>query len=495
MKVNELGVMIDLSRGKALNIETIKRLALNAKAFGYTYINLYIEDLITLEEYPAYGYLRGKFSDDEVHEIVTYCDSINLEVYPAIQTLGHLEHFLGWEQSQKLKDTDQVLNVINNETKIFLETLIKKCNSLFSSTKINIGMDEAFDLGQGRLSRTGNTLSQKELYLNHLDTVVKICKDNDFETIKVWSDMLFNVYSNAGGEGLYSVSNGSSFEQLNNNVELIYWNYWSRIENEYLNTLEIHQKFTNNISIALGIHTWGLPFYNSEQLNITKIALNACKQKGIKDILFTMWGDDGSLFNIDSGIYGMYLSAITVKGEQSNPKFFEQVTGLNYSSLERVSKICDCGINPLHILWNDPITNIKLNSLTAYQISQIEHKTNEMLITPRNINEEVYNLYLICMLNEINLYKHDTLSLEMIEIAIKDLRKLFKFLEELWISEAKLYGIEELQSRFNNKIYRYQFLYKHQSNPQIISERSKWTGIKPIAENYSSLSKATKFRW
>lgn len=493
MNSDELGVMLDLSRGKVFSVSTIKRLAKYAKSFGYTYINLYIEDLLILEEFPAYGYLRGAYTDDEVREIVNYCISIDLDVYPAIQTLGHLEHFLAWKESDRLKDTNQVLNVVNGESKVFLKALINKCRLLFQSNKINIGMDEAFDLGQGALNRAGNNLSQKQLYLNHLDEVVTLCKQNGFETIKVWSDMLFNVYSNAGGEGLYSFSKQTHFEQMNNNVELVYWNYWSCDETEYIETIEIHKKFTNNISMALGIHTWGLPFYNKEQLKITETALKAAKKEGINDLLFTMWGDDGSLYNLDSAIYGMYLSAVGTKNECPIPEFFEEITGLNFQSLEIISKICNCGINPLHIIWNDPITNIKLKTLNSTQLRMIEQKATEMLIMPTNLNEEIYNLYLTCMLNDIRLFSQETVSSELIDVAKSDLKTLFEYLEALWLREAKPNGIEELQGRFTTKLYRYEFLKLHKNELKI--ERTNIMGVSPVSDNYSSISKATKFRW
>lgn len=495
MEVEELGVMIDLSRGRVLSVDTIKQMALNAKRFGYTYVNLYMEDLFTLEEYPTFGYLRGRYSDCEIREIVAYCESINIEVFPAIQTLGHLEHFLRWNQSQNLKDTDQVLNVKSNEVRTFLEVLVNKCRSLFSSKKINVGMDEAFDLGQGSLLREGNKLTQKELYLNHLNVVVNLCKEAGFESVKIWSDMLFNIYSNAGGEGLYTVTDTEKFESLNSDVELIYWNYWSRNDNEYIESLNIHEKFTDKVSIALGIHTWGLPFYNSEQLNVTKAALKACEKKEIKDILFTIWGDDGSLFNLDSAIYGMYLSSVVVKDEEVNSKYFDDVTKLEYSSLATISNICDCGINPLQIIWNDPITNIQLKALDKIKIDLIKNNAKKMLITPHNINEEIYNLYLKCILNDIELYENEEVKKITIDEAIKDLKQLLTHLEKLWLKEAKINGIEELQLRFTAKLYRYKFLYEHYKNQEIIADRTIETGIVPSKESYNGISKATKFRW
>lgn len=496
MEFNEMGLMLDLSRGKVLTVETIKKLATNAKAFGYTYINLYIEDLLTLEDYPQFGYLRGRYSDDEIKDIVTHCNQLELEVYPAIQTLGHFEHFLRWEESNKLRDTGQVLNVLAVETKIFLEALIKKCSELFSSNKINIGMDEAFDLGQGAVLRSGNKLSQKQLYTQHLNTVISLCKQNGYETIKLWSDMLFNIYSQAGGDGLYSLNKNTEIDQINKDVEIIFWNYWTRETKQYEDTLDMHYKFSNKVSMALGVHTWGLPFYNSEQLEVTKAALIACKNKKIKDILFTMWGDDGSIYNLDSAMYGMYITAKAVREEELDPKEFETITGLNYLSLELVSKVTQCGINPLRIIWNDPITNIQFKTMSNTQIKNIEKTVLKMLVSPQTETEEIYNQYLRCMLNDINLYKKNDILKKDINIAKSDLFALFQSIEKLWLKEAKVNGLEEIQLRFVSKLNRYDFLFEYQHNQDIKSIRNEYVKqIKNVAENYNSISKAAKYRW
>lgn len=496
MEFENIGLMLDLSRGKVLKVETVKRLISCAKRFGYTYINLYVEDLITLEEYPQYGYMRGKYSDLEITEIVNYCQELEIEIYPAIQTLGHLEHFLRWDCSANLRDTGQVLNVLSSDTEEFLKVLIGKCKKLFPSNKINVGMDEAFDLGQGKLLRDGNCLSQKELYTKHLNNVVKICKDSGYEVIKIWSDMLFNIYSSAGGDGLYAINESTEVEPINGDVEIIFWNYWTRECEEYKNTIDIHHKFSNNVSMALGIHTWSLPFYNLNQLPITKAALNACDDKGIKDILFTMWGDDGSLYNLDSAIFGMYVTSQQFNGNDVDASSFTKITGLDYYQLEKISKISDCGTNPLRIIWNDPITNLELKRYSPKQLEEIKNKAQAMTIAETNEITHLYNLYLTCIVNDIDLYHSSDISESQVTKVIADLESLFKLLEKQWLNEAKLNGLEEIQFRFVSKLNRYQFLYDHQTDPEVLAIKSDVVNeIKELPENYNGIAKATKFRW
>lgn len=496
MEFENIGFMIDLSRGKVLKVESLKKIIRNAKEFGYTYINLYLEDLLTLEDYPQFGYMRGKYSDEEILELVDYCKQIEIDLFPAIQTLGHLEHFLRWDCSENLKDTEQVLNVKNKETEKFLIALISKCRKLFNSSKINIGMDEAFDLGQGKLLREGNLESQKELYTKHLDLVVKICKDEGYETIKIWSDMLFNIYSNAGGDGLYSMDENAQIDQINDNVEIIFWNYWTKEAEEYERVIEIHEMFSDNVSIALGVHTWGLPFYNVNQLPITKAALEASHNKQLKDVLFTMWGDDGSLYNLDSAIFGLYVTSCEVFGKEYDPDYFNQQTNLDFDVLNNVSRITDCGINPLRIIWNDPISNLQLKLLDNDMLNSIATKAENLKISTNDKTSNLFNTYLACIINDINLYQMSQIDEKFISQCKEDLKSLFEQLEYLWQKEAKLNGIEEMQMRFTSKINRYQFLFDNQTDSELKSMRSERVErVKELPENFNGIAKATKYRW
>ncbi len=496
MNTKEIGIMIDLSRGKVLTVDTIKKYATNAKAFGYTYLNLYLEDLITLPQYPQFGYLRGKYTDQEVNEIISHCDKIGLEVYPAIQTLGHMEQFLRWEASDSVRDTARVLNVTSIETENFLRVLISKCKELFPSKKINLGMDEAFDLGQGAVLQSGNQLSQKELYTKHLNMVVEICKECGYETIKIWSDMLFNIYSKTGEKELYSFKENQQVDKINDDVEIIYWNYWTKDTEEYKKVIDIHHKFSNKVSMALGIHTWGNPFYDQVQFDSTKAAILACEDKEIDDILFTMWGDDGSIYNLDSAFYGMYITMCQLNKQEVKPEQFEQITGLDFKVNEAITKIMECGINPLRIIWNDPITNIQLKLLDETELIKIKDKAKAMFIKSMDIQAIIHDLYLKCIINDIDIYLSNDFCAEDLNKAQTDLSNLFAYLEKLWLEEAKVYGIEELQLRFKSKLYRYEFLFNNQGlNDVQASRKEKINCEENIRERFNSISKATNHQW
>ena len=60
---------------------------------GYQEVYLYTEDTYDLPDYPFFGYMRGKYSPEEIRFLDEKSCSLGLELIPCIQTLGHLERF------------------------------------------------------------------------------------------------------------------------------------------------------------------------------------------------------------------------------------------------------------------------------------------------------------------------------------------------------------------------------------------------------------------
>ena len=87
---NYLGVMVDCSRNAVLKVSAAKRLIDALRKMGYNMLMLYTEDTYEIDSQPKFGYLRGRFTKEELKEIVTYGEQNGIELVPCIQTLAHL---------------------------------------------------------------------------------------------------------------------------------------------------------------------------------------------------------------------------------------------------------------------------------------------------------------------------------------------------------------------------------------------------------------------
>ena len=90
--------MLDCSRNAVMRVGEVKKFASLLKKLGYNALMLYTEDTYEVEGEPYFGYMRGRYSKTEMKEIVTYCDSIGMEVIPCIQTLAHMNQIFRWAE-------------------------------------------------------------------------------------------------------------------------------------------------------------------------------------------------------------------------------------------------------------------------------------------------------------------------------------------------------------------------------------------------------------
>ena len=91
-----LGVMIDCSRDAVYTVETLKEYIKVLAAMGYNALLLYMEDVYELEGEPYFGYLRGKYTKNELREIDEFAKNSGIELIPCIQTLAHLGGITRW---------------------------------------------------------------------------------------------------------------------------------------------------------------------------------------------------------------------------------------------------------------------------------------------------------------------------------------------------------------------------------------------------------------
>jgi ADP-ribosylglycohydrolase len=63
---------------------------------GYNTLMLYTEDTFEIEDEPYFGYMRGRYTKEELSEIDAFAASLGIEVIPCMQTLAHLPAALRW---------------------------------------------------------------------------------------------------------------------------------------------------------------------------------------------------------------------------------------------------------------------------------------------------------------------------------------------------------------------------------------------------------------
>ena len=133
-------LMIVCSRGGVPSITFLKRTALRLSLLGLTHLGLYLEDLFEVPDLPFLGFGRGGYTRGEIRELDDFCAEIGIELFPCIQTLGHLEHVFKNPRFRKYSDGPRILNGSSPEARAFMEHLILSASALFRTNRIEPGV-------------------------------------------------------------------------------------------------------------------------------------------------------------------------------------------------------------------------------------------------------------------------------------------------------------------------------------------------------------------
>ena len=292
-KFSHLTYMVDCSRNAVCSVPYLKKLLSWMALMGYDRLMLYTEDTYEIEGRPFFGWMRGRYSKDEIRELDAYADSLGIELVPCIQTLAHLNAIFRWQTFRPLHDTADILNTGAEETYALIEEMIRTWAENVHSRVINLGMDEAEMIGRGNFLNRFGYEERFEIMSRHLDRVLKICEKYGF-TCMMWSDMFFKLISKGG----YYSGNVEITDEIRakipQNVELIYWDYYSRDIAVYDRMIENHKKLAGEVAFAGGAWKWnGFAPLTDHSMEASRLALLSCEKYGIENVIVTGWGDDG----------------------------------------------------------------------------------------------------------------------------------------------------------------------------------------------------------
>ena len=287
--------MIDVSRNAVMKPSQVKKIIMIMALFGLNRLMLYTEDTYQLDKYPYFGYLRGKYTVEELKDLDEYASSLGVELVPCIETLDHLGRVLRWDAFKNIQDGPTNINVGEEATYEFIEEMIKTCRKCYKSNVIHVGMDESMNLGLGKyLLKHHDIPNRMELFNKHLQRVIDICKKYDFRPI-IWSDMFFRLIDPNGNYYTEKKLTPEIINMIPKDVDLVYWDYYHDDRKTYEVMLEKHLQTNNHILFAGGAWNWATlsPFTKlAKARSVT--ALNVMVENNVKDVMVTTWGDFGA---------------------------------------------------------------------------------------------------------------------------------------------------------------------------------------------------------
>ena len=339
-KFETLGVMMDLSRNAVTNLDSIKRFLSVIRKMGYNTVFLYTEDTYEVEGAPYFGYMRGRYSMEELREIDDYAAALGIEAIPCIQTLAHLNAYKRWRTVPF--DYDDILLTDDERTYRLITAMFKSLKQCFRTKRIHVGMDEAHMLGRGQHLDIHGYEHSSTVIARHLAKVSEIAKEFDYD-ILIWSDMYIRCWNN----GAYYPKEVKPFPKeiaasLPENVIPVYWDYYHNDEETYSKYIKLHSELSSNTWFAGGVWRWRghLPL-NQYSFDTMGPAIKACVKHKVKNIFMTLWGDDGGECSFFSLLPGLLFVAEYAKGNFDMEKIkgkFKRIVGVDFDDFMLLDK-------------------------------------------------------------------------------------------------------------------------------------------------------------
>ncbi len=337
-----LGVMIDTSRCGVPTVDSLKRMIDFLAVMGYNMAMLYTEDTVELEGRPYFGYMRGRYTREELVAVDDYAYGYGIEVIPCIECYGHMEKYLIWPEANEIKDTSGVLLAREEKTFEFVEQLISTVSSCFRSKRIHIGMDEAWDMGRGAFLDKHGYVPPFDIFNEFMDGLIAITNKYGL-TPMMWSDMYFRI-SNNNNDGYYEadvVVPDDVKAKIPKEVELVFWHYGEKHEcDDYM--LKKHNELGRKVIFAGGLWSWigHFPEHNYAY-ETTKFSLDACRNNNVREAMTTIWSNDNAESDLFADLFGLSFTAELAYDKDADKEKqkarFEACTGADYDAFYTMS--------------------------------------------------------------------------------------------------------------------------------------------------------------
>ena len=466
------GIMLDCARNGVPSLSFLKEFILSSVAAGYSYLGLYVEDCIEVEDEPHFGYMRGRYTGSEIKELVSFAELFGFEIMPFVQTLAHLGLiFRHWDPYYKdTRDYGDILLMDEPRVYRLIDRLFHTVRKYFGACRVNVGMDEAFMMTRGKYRELHGDKDPAEVFSRHAKKVCELAANYGLKP-EAWADMFVKHKDKVA---------------ISENLMLRAWEYSLTDEKAYADMIAECKALTDKVSFGSGVHKWYGTVPLNEYSESTYIPAIKAAMGNCDDFLVTLWGDDGAECSHNSVWYSLLKIANAVSektySQAEADKIALAITGHDTGellALDLPNKVFDRKADkPVnvskYILYEDVFYgNADFTGIEKF-IPYFEAAKNELtrLAEKGGILKEIYEeeaalsaaLELKCgMRNRLRAAykKGDKAELSRLSDRLLDIKskvkEFYKAAEKRWLKDNKAFGTEILSIRLGGLIARLDF--------------------------------------
>lgn len=288
------GLMLDVSRFRVPTQQTLINLVMRLAACKINVLQLYIEHTFQCRRHPDYSEGVSPLTAEQLGDLDELCAMLNIELQANQNSLGHMEHVLRQPAYSDLAeigpDDEPVLRP--NGTKFpqpwsfrldrqavydLLDDIYAEHLTAVRSPLVNLGCDEAWDMGGGRSKSLVARKGKVKAFVDHVKKIRDLAAKYGKQTM-IWEDMIRN--------------NPEVLGMLPKDVIPVFWHYAAAANPKYM---RIWGGSRHRHWMAPGCCSWQSITSQIERAwkNIHWMT-SAGWRGGAEGILNTEWGDYGN---------------------------------------------------------------------------------------------------------------------------------------------------------------------------------------------------------
>lgn len=358
MDYKVFGALICCSGVGIVRPERVKRLIDQLSKMGYNYLELCTDDTYKIEDEPYFGYLLGGYTKEEIKDMDAYARSKGVELVPAIQTLGHQSNLVKLPHYADIVDIDSILLVDEPKTYELIEKMFKTLRECYTTKHVNIGFDEAHNVGRGRYLDKHGFVNHFDLLLRHLNRVIEIAKKYDFK-VHMWSDMFYRLYNKQYNAKLWGGYYSKEvlhlpkdvLDKVPEDVGMTLWMYENA--DPYYEPMIISHKedFKGDFWYAgvSGFTANGFAPFNKCVIRSMKLAMEQVRKHNVENVIMTIWNDDGHDCPFENALPSLYATRQFADGNFDMDKIkkgFKEMFGVEFDDFMKHDLINKSKKNP-----------------------------------------------------------------------------------------------------------------------------------------------------
>ena len=328
------GFMMDISRSKVPNIETIKELINLLSSLKYNHLELYVEGFsLESTKYPFTLESGNYLTFAEYEDLEAYAYEHFIDLVPNENGFGHMQDWLKLDKFKHLSEVDDLfemwgskrtsatLDVTNPESIEFVKSLYEDFLPHSKSKYFNMNFDEPFELGHGKSKGLVEKIGIGNAFVDYFLKLYEHVKSHD-KIPMIWGDVL--------------IKHPDALKRLPKDVIFIDWGY--NVDYSYHKNLKLLSELGVSFMAAPATSTWGV--ITSRYLEMISSIRNACyytREYGGEGMLLTDWGDIGHLQYLPYSYPGIIYGAMCSWNINNSPEYLikevlEQLVGKNLAT-------------------------------------------------------------------------------------------------------------------------------------------------------------------